>query len=103
MPFVRGGWADDGGSLLEKSLSVGFGYQAVPQQDLLGVALNWGEPNADTFGSGLDDQITAEVFYRIQLSENFALTPDLQFISDPARNPDDDSLWVLGIRARLAL
>ena len=50
MPFVRGGYADDGGSLLQKSLSVGMGYQTEAFSGLLGVGLNWGEPNEDTFG-----------------------------------------------------
>ena len=103
MPFVRGGWTENGGSLLERSLSAGFGYQAVLNQDLLGIGLNWGRPNSDTFGPGLDDQFTAEVFYRVQFSENFAITPDLQFISNPALNPDDDTLWMLGLRVRLGV
>ena len=59
--------------------------------------------HSDTFGSGLDDHITAELFYQVQLSENFAITPDLQFIDSPALSPDEDSIWVLGMRLRLAL
>lgn len=103
MPFLRGGYADDGGSLLSKSLSAGVGYYYGERADLLGLAVNWGEVNADTFGSGLDDQYTLESFYRIQFSPNFALTPDLQFIIDPALNPSASSTWVFGLRARLAL
>lgn len=103
MPFVRGGYANDGGSLLEKSLSVGFGYHTFGGRDQLGVAANWGEPNEDSFGSGLDDQYTFEVFYRFQLTEQLAITPDIQYLVDPALNPDEDKLWVVGLRARLAL
>jgi len=103
LPFVRGGWADDGGSVLQKSLSVGFGYQPVPGKNLLGVGLNWGEPNESTFAPGLDDQYTAEVFYRWNVSREIALTPDLQYLKNPALNPDQDSIWVFGLRARLAL
>jgi porin len=103
MPFVRGGYADDGGSLLQKSLSAGFLYQKTPAKNLLGFGLNWGQPNESTFVPGLDDQITMETFYRIQITQQFALTPTLQFLKNPALNPVDDSLWVLGLRARLAL
>jgi porin len=103
LPFVRGGWADDGGSVLQKSLSVGFGYQPVPGKNLLGVGLNWGEPNESTFAPGLDDQYTAEVFYRWNVSREIALTPDLQYLKNPALNPDQDSIWVFGLRARFAL
>ena len=103
LPFVRGGWADDGGSVLQKSLSAGFGYQPVPGKNLLGVGFNWGQPNESTFAPGLDDQYTAEVFYRWNVSREIALTPDLQYVKNPALNPDQDSIWVFGLRARFAL
>jgi porin len=100
--FVRGGYAKDGGSLLEKSLSAGFAWQTVPGGNQLGVAYNFGVPNESTWGSGLDDQHTLELFYRIQFWKEIAITPDIQYIRNPALNPDDSSLWVFGLRARLA-
>jgi porin len=103
MPFIRGGYANDGGSLLERSISVGLGYNAVGGRDQLGVAANWGRPNEDSFGPGLDDQYTFEVYYRLQITDQFALTPDIQYLVDPAQNPTEDSLWIFGLRARLAL
>jgi porin len=103
MPFLRGGYADDGGSLMQKSLSLGLGYQQAPGGSLLGVGVNWGEPNAGTFAPDLRDQYTAEVFYRVQISGQFALTPDIEFLLDPALNPDTDSIWVFGLRARIAI
>ena len=101
MPFVRGGYADDGGTLLQKSLSVGVGYNALGNQ--LGVAANWGQPNEDSFGPDLDDQFVFEAYYRWQLTEQFAITPDIQYLKDPALNAEQDSLWVFGLRGRLAL
>jgi porin len=105
LPFLRGGYADDGGTLLQKSISTGFGWQPVPGpgRDLIGFGLNWGQPNEDTFGPGLRDQYAAEVFARINLGENIAVTPSLQFIKNPALNPDRDSVAAAGIRLRLAL
>jgi len=103
MPFVRAGYADEGGSLMERSVSAGFGYQAAGSRDLLGFAANWGAPNESTWGQGLENQYTMEVFYRLQLAEQLAVTPDLQLLIDPANNPDQKSIWVFGIRARLAL
>jgi porin len=102
MPFLRGGWAEDGGSLLEKSLSVGVGYQLNPGIDLLGFGLNWGDPNSDTFGSGLDDQYSAELFYRFNLGKALALTADLQYLKDPALNPSEDNIWMANLRGRIA-
>jgi len=101
MPFLRGGYADDGGTLLQKSLSAGLGYNI--NGDQVGVAANWGQPNEDSFGPDLKDQYVLEAYYRWQLSEQIALTPDIQYLIDPALNPDHDKLWVFGLRARLAL
>jgi len=102
IPFIRAGYAKDGGSLLEKTLSAGFVYQTVPGGNQLSIAYNWGKPNDSTWGPDLDDQHTLEVFYRIQLWKEVAITPDIQYIRNPALNPDDDSLWVFGLRGRLA-
>jgi porin len=101
--FLRGGYADGGGSLLGKSVSAGFGYQPIPGGHLLGIGLNWGEPNETTFGPGLNDQWTAEAFYRVQVTEHLAITPDVQIIFNPALNPAEDIIGVFGLRARLAL
>ena len=103
MPFFRGGYADEGGTLLQKSLSAGLGYNAFGGRDQLGVAVNWGEPNEDSFGPDLDNQFVFETYYRWQLTEQFAITPDIQYLKDPALNPEHDSLWVFGLRARVAL
>lgn len=103
MPFLRAGYANDGGSLMQKSVSAGLGYQPVPRGNLLGFGLNWGEPNEDTYGPGLRDQYTAEIFYRWQLAPQFAITPDLQWLKNPALNPDEDQIWVFGLRVRIAL
>ena len=103
MPFVRGGFANDGGTLMEKSVSAGFGYDVVPKRGLLAFGFNWGQPNENTFGTSLGDQYALELFYRIDLTEQFTLTPDIQLIRNPAMNPTEDTIWVFGIRARLAI
>jgi porin len=103
MPFLRGGYAEDGGSLLQASVSAGVGYQWHPRRDLVGLAGNWGRPNETTWVSGLDDQYSFELFWRFQLADELAITPDIQFIQNPALNPGEDSIWIYGIRARLAI
>ena len=102
MPFIRGAYADDGGSLLQKSLSVGMGRQTEAFSGLLGVGLNWGQPNDDTFGPGLSDQYAIEAFYRVPVGDRVAVTADVQFIKDPALNPGESSLWMFNARARFA-
>ena len=88
---------------MQKSVSVGFAYQEIAGRDVLGVGLNWGEVNENSFAPGLKDQTSLEAYYRFQLTEQFALTPDIQYIKDPPLNPTGDSLWIVGLRARLAL
>ncbi len=102
MPFVRGAFADDGGTLLQKSLSLGMGYQTAAFSGLLGIGLNWGEPNEDTFGPGLKDQYAIEAFYRVPVGERFAVTADTQLIKDPALNPNESTIWMFNVRARFA-
>ena len=103
MPFLRGGYAEDGGSLLQKSVTTGFGWYMASNSHLLGLAIGWGEVNETTWGEGLDDQITTELFYRAQLSERLAFTPTLQYLINPALNPDVNSIFVWGIRGRIVL
>ncbi len=97
MPFVRAGYADDGGSLLEGTVAVGLG-KLFRKNDLLGVGLSWGRPTKN----GLRDQYTTEFFYRIQLLPSLAITPDVQLIIYPSSNTNKDVIAVFGIRARLA-
>jgi len=102
LPFVRGGYTEDSGSLLEKSVSVGLGYQPVPMRGVIGLGFNWGKPNQTSF-AGANDQYTTELFWRYQLTRELAVTPSLQYIKDPALNPAEDNLWVFGLRVRVAL
>jgi porin len=99
MPFLRAGYSDDGGALLQASVGAGIGYYWSESRDLLGVGVNWGKPPE----SGLDDQYTVELFYRLQLAQNLAITPDVQLLINPALNPDENVIGVFGLRARLAL
>ncbi|PQB04676.1 hypothetical protein BST85_07040 [Aureitalea marina] len=102
-PFLRYAYTEDAGSLLQNSLSTGFGYQPVQGRDLLALGLNWGQVNETTFGSGLDDQFSFELFYRFQLSTRVAITPDIQYLINPALNPQQSSLFLYSIRGRIAL
>ncbi|GAA6159006.1 hypothetical protein NBRC116589_11800 [Ruegeria sp. HU-ET01832] len=102
LPFLRGGWSDGGGSLYEAAISGGFGYSRQLGRDLLGVGLNWSKPNEDTFGPGLDDQLTVEIFQQWQITEGIELTPSVQIIHNPALNPQEDTIALFGLRFRAA-
>lgn len=106
MPFIRIGDSDGGRALLQKMVSAGLGNYDWDSNELYGFGLSWAEASEDPvggFGSNLDPQYTGEIYYRFQLSKNVALMPDLQYIKDPVLNPNQSSVWIAGIRARLAL
>lgn len=96
-PFFRAGYADGGGALLERSVSIGTGYDAFGGRDLFGIGLNWGQAD------GLDrDQYTVEAFYRYDPLEFLQITPSLQYIANPAYDATADEIVVFGLRARVA-
>jgi porin len=107
MPFVRAAYSEDGASLMERSVNAGLAFQPNPIGDaagnLLGLGVQVGAPNEALYGPGLDDQYGMELFYRLQVTRELAITPDIQFLKNPALNPGVDDLWVFGLRARLAL
>ncbi len=99
MPFLRAGLSAGEAPLLNASLAAGIGHYVRERSDLIGLGVSWGAPST----SGLSDQYSAELFYRVQLSPNFAITPDLQILVNPANNPFDDTVVVFGVRGRLTL
>ena len=101
-PFFRAGYAEDGGALWEGSISAGLGYHTRKKGDVLGFGLNWSRPNEDTLGPGLDDQVTAELYYRWQVLKVLAITPDVQLVFNPALNPDENMIAIFGLRARIS-
>ncbi|PML47574.1 porin [Vibrio lentus] len=107
MPFVRGGFSEGDVALYDKSISVGMGYFGLGKStNNLGVAVNWAEVNGDSFEadakaiSGGTEQWTAEIYYNMQFGDHLQVTPDIQYIKDPAFSRES-SAWVFGIRARV--
>jgi porin len=63
------------------------------------LAVNWGDPSDEA----LREQYTTELFYKFQYTQNFAITPSVQWLVDPALNPDEDNIWIFGLRVRVNL
>jgi porin len=103
VPFVRAGWSDGGGgALAERSISGGFSWR-MPFQDWLTVGVGLNKPSEETHGTGLGTEKVLEASYLWQLTANTSLTPDLQLILGPASNPEEDTVWVAGLRLRITL
>ena len=98
MPFARLGFSKGAAPIYNQSATVGLIRKFLYRSDLVGLAVNYGDLPDNSLGS----QTTIESFWRFQFSQNLAITPSLQLLLDPALNPEDDKVWVLGLRVRLA-
>ena len=103
MLFGRLGWSDvdspDDPQIYERSMTIGAIYYVAKRSDLAGVAINHGELAAP----GLDEQTTAELFYRVQIAQNLAITPSIQWLYDPGLNDEHDRITLFGLRLRVTL
>ena len=99
MAFIEAGMSDGDAPLYESSVTVGAMHYMAARSDLVGLAVNWGDP----VDKALREQLTGELFYQLQLAQNLAITPSVQLVIDPALNPAENELWITGVRARLTL
>jgi porin len=98
LAFFRAGWSDGDAPLANTTATAGVMYRFF-KRDILGIGINWSDPSTDA----LRDQYTTELFYRFQFAQNLAFTPSVQWLVDPALNPDEDQIYVLGLRMRFTL
>ena len=66
------------------------------QGDAIGVA--WADPGT---AEGFRSETLLELFYRVHFWGSISLTPDLQFVFDPASNPGDDLVVIPGVRLQM--
>jgi porin len=97
MPFLRAGWSEGATPIYNKSATVGLIRKFRFRSDLAGIGVNWGDTAIDM----LRDQTTIEAFWNFQFAQNLAITPSVQLLIDPALNPQEDRVWVYGLRARV--
>jgi len=99
LTFVRGGYSDSGGTLVDRTVSAGFGYAIDDQDSYFGFGVNWGRAPADP-GENARDQYMLETYYRTSIVPGLSVVPSVQYVLDPAYNPDVSNLWLMGIRLR---
>ena len=61
------------------------------------MGLGWAEP-ADR---SLRDEYVVEAGYKMALTPQLSVMPDIQVVIDPAENPTEDSLWLFSLRTIL--
>ena len=100
-PFLRLGHSDGGGGVVaEDAASIGLEYTTHPGR-ALSIGFGWARPVSAVSGPILRDEYVVEASYRFQLLRGLSLLPDLQYLKDPAKSPNQDSVWVAGLRAIL--
>jgi porin len=97
--FVKLGISDGDAPIYNKSATIGLIKDFTARSDSIGVAVNWGEPP----DNNLRDQITIETYWRYQFAPNLFFMPSVQLLIDPALNPNEDEVWVFGMRFRLTI
>jgi porin len=103
LPFFRAGHSNGGGGApAESHVAIGSDM-TLRYDDRLSVGLAWNKPSIKTFGEELNDEYLLEISYQLQISQNVSLLPDVQLIINPANNPDEERIWVLGFRVRMTL
>jgi porin len=97
--FARLGHSDGGAGVKAKdSASAGFEYTTRLDQ-AWSLGLGWTNPVIEHD----NDEYVIETSYKFQLLKGFSLLPNVQLLIDPANNPDEDQIWVVGLRGILSL
>lgn len=103
LSFVRFGHSNgDGGVSTKNALSTGFEYTLM-KDHAWSLGAGWAEPKQPNTTVKLQDEYVFETSYRMQVSPSISITPDLQYLIDPAKNPTEKSIWIAGIRFVLTL
>ncbi len=103
LPYLRYGYSGGGGggpTVAKHMWNTGVAIDRVLGQsnDRIGIGFTWAKP----VSTALDDQGTLELYYRVQVTPVLAISPMLQVIINPARNQDEDLIFIGGIRGRIA-
>jgi len=101
-PFLRAGYSDGGGALVDRMVSAGLGYRLNERNDYIGFGAGWARAPTESTGGRVENQYTFEAYYRLQLLRHVQIVPSVQFIDNPASSPTTDSIWVLSMRLRAA-
>ena len=95
--FLRAGYSEGGAAQMRRFIGIG-GSGKILGRDTLGCAVSWGSPP----DKSLRDQYTSECFYRLQVTQNLTISPDIQATYKPSFNPAKDWVAVVGLRLRIA-
>jgi porin len=93
--FVRAGYSRGDAAQMRRFIGVGFTRKFFGR-DTLGLATSWGSPP----DKSLRNQVTSEVFYRVQVTQNLTFTPSIQLTYKPSLTLEKDWVFIPGLRMR---
>jgi len=97
--FLRYGYSERDVGRFEHSVSTGlvfrdpFGFE---HGDVAGVGVAWTRANHADEG-----EVSTELFYRVQLTQNIQITPNVLVVFDPQNSDKADPVAVFGMRVRV--
>jgi porin len=99
-PYLKFGFSNGVGenTMYKKDFQIGHGLR-FKRYDMLGTSFSWAETNVPD----AKDQMTTEVFYRLNVSAQLELTADFQYIVNPTFNTAVNGLSYFGFRGRIKL
>ena len=94
--FLRFGTGDGRRTTVQQSLAAGvvFTQFCGYNNDWLGLGFIWSDPSDGT----RRDDYGMEMFWRLQMTENIQITPDIQLYFDPSTSPNRDIEAAFGLR-----
>jgi porin len=96
--FFRWGVGEEDVLDFDQAISAGVAWSepiAGRSEDQLGFGVAWANP-VDPMAS---QETLCEIFYRMQLTQTLAVSPDVQFVM-PGGNNEDDLIVVFGVRCQ---
>jgi porin len=93
---IRAGYSEGNAAKFRRFVGIGVTSKVIGR-DVVGLGAGWGSPP----DKSLRDQLTSELFYRIQVTRQLAITPDIQLTYKPSFNVVKDWIVIAGIRVRI--
>ena len=98
LPFIRLGHSD-GGAGVQAESAISAGVEITNEfNEAWSIGVGWAQPSEETHGPGIGEEWVLETSYKFQVIDNFSITPDIQLLLHPAKNPDQNRVWILGFR-----
>ncbi len=101
--FARASWTNDDVYEIEQFYSAGISITGIfnsRPNDTLGFGVAAVIPNDKLQND--DTEYHFEGYYKFQISENLAITPDIQFVTNPHGNSNNDNIFAGMVRAEFS-